>query len=116
MTDSTISAYLDAIKQSWQVEICRQLHQMVQNTLPDATARIQYGKPHYLKHGRYAAVLGTAKAWVSLTIFNAAELQAPAGLFESSENGERITIRIKQDQVVDYALLGELLRRAAETL
>lgn len=112
----TITAYIDGIEPRWQAEICRQLHQMVQDTLPDAAERIQYGKPHYLKNGKYAAVFGTAKGWVSLTIFNATELQPPAGLFEASAKGDRITIKIKQDQDVDYALLGDLLRQAAETL
>lgn len=116
MPDNTINAYLDAIEQSWQAEICRQIHQMVQDALPYAEERIQYRKPHYLKNGKYAAVLGVAKGWVSLTIFNAAELQPPDGLFESSENGGRITIKIKQDHDVDYDLLGDLLRQAAETL
>jgi hypothetical protein len=109
----TINAYLDAIQQPWQEKICRRLHEMVQDAIPDAEQRIQYRKPHYLKNGKYAAVFGTAKGWVSLTIFNAAELQPPVGMFESSENGDRITIKIKQDQDVDYALLGDLLRQAA---
>lgn len=115
MTEA-INAYIDAIQQPWQVKICQQLHEMVQGAIPDAEERIQYGKPHYLKNGKYAAVLGTAKGWVSLTIFNATGLQPPVGLFESSANGDRITIKINQDQDVDYTLLGDLIRQAADTL
>lgn len=58
-------------------------------------ARIQYGNPHYLQDGKYAAVIGTAKSWVAFTIFNAAALNAPDGLFEPGPP-ERRTIKIKE--------------------
>lgn len=115
MTD-VINTYIDNLEQSWQTEICRQLHQTVQSAIPNAEERIQYGKPHYLQDGKYAAVFGTAKGWVSFTIFNATELEPPTGLFETSGNGERITIKIKDGQDVDYALLGDLLKQAAHTI
>jgi len=65
------------------------------------TERLQYGKPHYLKDGKYARVLGTAKGWVSFTIVNAADLDAPDGLFEPGP-ADRKTIKIRQGQAVDY--------------
>jgi hypothetical protein len=71
-----------------------------------------FSKPHFLKHGKYAAVLGTAKEWVTLTIFNTESLQAPDGFFEPGP-AERKTVKIRQGQTVDYELLGQLMRQVA---
>ena len=60
-------------------------------------------------------MIGTAKGWVTLTIFNAAGLDAPAGLFEPGPP-ERKTVKIRQGQAVDYELLAGLLRAAAQGL
>jgi hypothetical protein len=67
-----------------------------------------------LKSGKYAAVLGTAKGWVTFTIFNATELQAPDGFFEEGPP-ERKTVKILKGQDVDYNLLGKLLKQAAQS-
>jgi hypothetical protein len=115
MTD-VIQGYIDSLGQDWQIDISQKLHQIIEESIPDVEKRIQYSKPHYLKNGSYAAVFGTAKGWVSLTIFNATDITPPDGLFERSDNGERLTIKIKKGQDVDYALLGDLIKQAAETL
>lgn len=110
-----IASFIDNLSQPWQADICRQFDQMVRNAIPDAQERIQYGKPHYLKNGKYACVLGTAKGWVSFTIFNAADLEAPDGLFEPGDPNRK-TIKIKDGQAVDYALLSNLVRQASAAL
>lgn len=109
-----VSAYIDKIDQPWQAEICTHIRQIVHQAVPQIEERIQYGKPHFLKDGKYAGVLGTAKGWVSFTIFNAQNLETPDGLFESSENGDRKTIKIKQGQEIDYNLLATLFQQANE--
>jgi hypothetical protein len=109
---NVIQDYIDNLDQDWQVDIARELHQTIQQTIPNLEQRIQYGKPHYLKDGKYVAVFGTAKGWVSFTIFNATDVTPPDGMFERSENGERITLKIKKGQAVDYALLGDLFKQA----
>lgn len=101
--------------QEWQAPVCEALRAMTLTALPTATERIQHGKPHYLVNKKYAAVIGTAKQYVTYTIFNAAELDPPAGLFEDGPP-ERRTVRIKQDQTVDYAQLAALLKSAATTI
>jgi len=111
-----ITQYIDKITQQWQAEVCNKLREVVHQAVPDVQERLQYGKPHFLKNGKYACVLGTAKGWVSFTIFNAQKLQIPAGLFEGSDTGDRQTIKIKQEQAVDYELLGKLIQQAASTL
>jgi hypothetical protein len=87
---------------------------MIHKAVPDVTERLQYGKPHYLKNGKYAAAFGTAKGWVALTIFNTAALEVPEGLFEPGPP-ERKTLKIKQGQAVDYDLLEELVGQASST-
>jgi hypothetical protein len=110
-----VTDYIDKIGPKWQADIAARIREIVLEAIPDVDERLQYGKPHYLKNGKYAAVLGTAKGWVSFTIFNAQSLQTPDGLFESSENGDRKTIKIREGQTVDYALLGRLVQQAAST-
>ena len=112
---SAVTDYIQNIKQEWQIEVSNQLHELVQKSVPDVTERIQYGKPHYQKNGKYAAVLGTAKDWVSFTIFNAQDIEAPEGLFEEGPP-ERKTIKIRKGQAVDYEQLGTLLQQAASSL
>jgi hypothetical protein len=114
--NQTIYEYIDAIDQNWQREVCERIDQIIRQSIPEVEDRIQYGKPHYLKHGKYACVLGTAKEWVSLTIFNAQTLDTPDVLFESSEKGDRKTIKIRQGQAVDYELLAKLTQQAAVSL
>ena len=60
-------------------------------------------------------MIGTAKGWVSFTIFNAAGIDGPAGLFEPGPP-ERKTVKIKQGQAVDYDQLATLLGQAASTI
>jgi hypothetical protein len=110
-----VTEYIQNIKQDWQIEISNRLNELVHQAVPEVTERIQYGKPHYLKNGKYAAVLGTAKDWVSFTIFNAKDVEAPEGVFEAGDP-DRKTIKIRKGQSVDYDLLARLLQQAASTL
>jgi hypothetical protein len=116
MMNQEVTNYIAKIEQKWQAEVCASIREIVHQSVPDVQERIQYGKPHFLKNGKYAGVLGTAKAWVSFTIFNAETLEAPEGLFESSDNGDRKTIKIREGQVVDYELLAKLVQQAASSL
>ncbi len=113
--NEAVSEYIQKISQEWQAEICTQLRQFVHQAVPEVVERIQYGKPHFLKNGKYAAVLGTAKDWVSFTIFNATALEAPEGFFEAGPP-ERKTAKIRKGQTVDYDLLAKLLNQAASSL
>ena len=117
MTNQEVTAYINMLNdkagQEWQAEVCNHLHQIAQENIPDFSERIQYGKPHFLKTGKYAAVLGAAKGWVSFTIFNATALQAPDGFFEEGAP-DRKTVKILKGQDVDYNLLGKLLKQAAQ--
>ncbi len=110
-----VTAYIENIKLDWQIEIARRINEVVHEAIPDVTERLQYKKPHYLKNGKYAAVLGTAKGWVSFTIFNAKDVEVPEDLFEAGDP-DRKTIKILEGQEVDYELLGQILQQASSTL
>lgn len=109
-----VTEYLEKIDQAWQAEICTHLRQIVQQAVPEVEERLQYGKPHFLKNGKYACVLGTAKDWVSFTIFNAGSLEAPEGFFEPGDPNRK-TIKIRKGQIVDYAFLTRLVQQAANS-
>ncbi len=111
-----ITDYISKLAQPWQAEVCNRVRQLIHEAVPEVTERLQYGKPHFLKGKTYAGVLGPAKGWVSFTIFNAEALQPPEGLFESSETGDRKTIKIREGQAVDYEMLKKLIQQAASTL
>ncbi len=113
--NEAITEYIQKIKEEWQAEVSTQLRQVVHQAVPAVEERIQYSKPHFLKKGKYVAVLGTAKDWVSFTIFNATDLEAPDGFFEPG-SPDRKTVKIRKGQTVDYELLTKYLQQAANTI
>lgn len=111
-----VTTYIDNLSQDWQTDLCRRIRQIILNSIPDVAERIQYGKPHFLKNGKYVCVLGTAKAWVSLTLFNAQALKAPDGYFEPSDTAARKTVKFRQDRPLEDAFLAGLVQQAASKL
>jgi len=115
--NQAVSDYIENLKtkpkQEWQAQVCNQIRETVHRSIPGVEERIQYGKPHFLKNGKYAGVLGTAKEWVTYTIFNAESLEAPIGFFEAGGPDERKTVKIRSGETVDTALLGKLIAQAA---
>ncbi|MFF2093153.1 DUF1801 domain-containing protein [Paenibacillus sp. NPDC058174] len=109
-----VTDFINAVKENWQAELCSRLRAVVQETIPNHQERMQYKKPHFLKNGKYAAVISTSKDAVSFTIFNTSSLELPEGLFDGPP--ERKTIKLRKDQPVDFQLLSSLLNQAAATL
>jgi hypothetical protein len=110
-----VTEYIQS-KVEWQHVVCGSLRQMILETISDVEERLQYGKPHYLKNGHYAAVISVAKDKISLMLFNATEIAEEKGFIRSMGNGERKVIDISQGQDVDYARLAALLKQASATL
>jgi hypothetical protein len=110
-----VTDFVQNVDKPWQAEVCENLRQVVHQSVPGVEERIQYRKPHFLKNGKYVAVVGTAKDWVSFTIFNAENLDAPEGLFEDGPP-ERKTVKIREGQDVDYELLTRFVEQAASTV
>jgi len=98
---------------AWQHAVCTSLREMILGVIPDAEERLQYGKPHYLKNGHYAAVIHVAKDKVSFMLFNASDVAEIKGLLRSMGNGERKTVDIIEGQNVDYAQLADILRQTS---
>ncbi|MFD2614268.1 DUF1801 domain-containing protein [Paenibacillus gansuensis] len=109
-----ITEFIENVKEPWQAQLCHDLRQVVHSVIPDVQERIQYNKPHFLKNKKYAAVISNSKDAVSFTIFNAAGLELPEGLFDGPP--ERKTMKFRNGQQVEDEMLTPLLRQASSTL
>lgn len=109
-----VTDFIEAIKEPWQGELCTRLREVVHQAIPGIQERVQYKKPHFLKNGKYAAVISTSKEAVSFTIFNPSELPFPEGNFEGPP--ERKTIKIKKGQLIDIDQLSSLTSQATSML
>lgn len=110
-----VTQYIEKL-QPWQKEAATTLRKLVLKTIPDAEERLQYGKPHYLKNGNYAAVISAAKDKLSFMLFNATELAEIKGYFQSTTAPDRKTATIKDGQAVDYKQLGDFLKQTSKSL
>ncbi len=108
-----VTAFIESLNQPWQVEVSSRLRDMVNRSVPDIAERIQYKKPHFLKNGKYAAVITPSKDAVAFMIFNAEGLELPTG-FEGPP--ERKWIKIREGQTPDYEMLAKLLVQASSSL
>ncbi|WP_422659212.1 DUF1801 domain-containing protein [Paenibacillus sp. EC2-1] len=109
-----VTDFIETVKEPWQGELCSSLREVVHQTIPDIQERVQYKKPHFLKGGKYAAVISTSKDAVSFTIFNTGGLTLPEELFDGPP--ERKTIKLKKGQSVDFSQLSSWLQQATATL
>jgi hypothetical protein len=100
----------------WQIAVCEALRMMIFETIPGVEERIQYGKPHYLKNGHYAAVISPAKDKISFMLFNALELKEIKGILKSASSPERKIVAITEGQAVDYQQLAGFLKQTSATL
>jgi hypothetical protein len=108
-----VTSFIQALNQSWQVEVCNQLRKMVHETITDVEERIQYKKPHFLKNGQFAAVISPSKDAIAFMIMNATGLEVPKG-FEGP--AERKWLKIREGDSPDYSLLSQLLAQASGSL
>ncbi len=100
----------------WQADVCTKLRELIHATAPTIEERLQYGKPHYLKDGSYAAVLYASKDKVSFMLFNANDVPEIAGLTRSLGNGDRKVFEILEGQAPDYAQIAEYTRQTTAKL
>ncbi|CAI6083803.1 DUF1801 domain-containing protein [Cohnella sp. JJ-181] len=108
-----ITQFIAELKEPWQAELCAALRELCFRVVPDALERMQYKKPHYLKNGKYAAVISTSKDAVSFTVFNADGIAFPASW---SGPPERKTIKIAKGQRADVEEIASLLGQASAVL
>lgn len=105
-----VTDFINGIKETWQKEAAVSLRELVYQVIPDAQERLQYKKPHFLKNGKYAAVISTSKDAVSFTIFNPAGIEFPEGIFDGPP--ERKTLKLRQGQTYDPEQLANLVAAA----
>lgn len=108
-----VTAFIENLGAAWQIELSKQLREMVCQTIPSVEERIQYKKPHFLKNGHYAAVISPSKDAIAFMIMNTAGMDFPKG-FEGPP--ERKWIKIKEGVSPDYTLLSSLLAQASQAL
>jgi len=102
--------------QPWQIDVCQKLRTIINQTIPDAEERLQYGKPHYLRNGHHAAVIAVAKDKVSFMVFNAMDVPEVKGFLRALGNGERKAVDIREAQHIDYSAVASLLEQTATAL
>ncbi|SDM61277.1 hypothetical protein SAMN04488137_1026 [Fictibacillus solisalsi] len=109
-----VTDFIEALQESWQRELSTNLREVVHRAIPDVHERIQYKKPHFLKNGKYAAVISISKDAVSYTIFNAAALELPEGMFNGPP--ERKTLKLRKGDTFDTGQLVSLVSQASSSL
>ncbi|MFM1652844.1 DUF1801 domain-containing protein [Brevibacillus sp. B_LB10_24] len=109
-----VTDFIEAIKEPWQKELSTHLRELVHKAIPDAHERVQYKKPHFLKNGKYAAVISTSKDAVSFTIFHTAELELPEGMFDGPP--ERKTLKLRKGDTFDSGQLVSWISQASGSL
>lgn len=109
-----VAEFIEALKEPWQRELSASLREVVHQAIPEAQERIQYKKPHFLKNGKYAAVISTSKDAVNFTIFNATALELPEGLFEGP--AERKTLKLRKGDAFPSEQLAAWVGQAVSTL
>ncbi|MBD8004368.1 DUF1801 domain-containing protein [Bacillus norwichensis] len=109
-----VTDFIATLKEPWQEELAASLRKVVHEAIPDVHERIQYKKPHFLKNGKYAAVISTSKAAVSFTIFNPSLLDLPGEIFAGPP--ERKTMKLQKGDTFEFEQLVSLVRQASATL
>lgn len=111
-----VTEYIQRITQDWQVEICNRLRTLIHQAIPDVTERIYMTTPNYVKNGKIICVFFAAKSWVNFTVFETKGLSIPEGLFDPSENPNRMQVKIKKGKSFDYEALAEFLGLVASAV
>ncbi|MFJ7738858.1 DUF1801 domain-containing protein [Lysinibacillus sp. NPDC097287] len=108
-----VTTFIDSLNQQWKIDVCNQLRELVHKSIPGVEEKIQYKKPHFLKDGKFAAVISPSKDAIAFMIMNTTELEIPKG-FEGP--AERKWLKIREGDSPDYDLLAQLLVQASSTL
>lgn len=110
-----VTKYIEKLPQ-WQQDVAESLRTMIQKAIPDIEEQLQYGKPHYLKNGNYAAVIHAGKDKLFFMVFNAENIAEVKGFLRSMGKGERKVVDITEGQTIDYDKLADLLKQTTNSL
>ncbi len=109
-----VTQYIDKTA-PWQIDVCGKLRAMIHETLPAVEEQLQYGKPHFLKNGQFAAVIAVSRArspsWGSTPRTFRWSRASPG-----SGQGERKVVDIEEGQDVDYTRIADILEKTTAAL
>lgn len=108
-----VTDFIKSLEEPWQLQLCDDLREAVHQAIPEVQERMQYKKPHFLKNGKYAAVISTSKKAVSFTIFNTEDQDIPKNFDGPSE---RKTLKILKGEKPDYNQLISLVQLSSINL
>jgi hypothetical protein len=111
-----VTEYIQKIEQEWQVEICQLIRKVIHQSVPDVKEQIKMTTPNYTKNGKVVCTFFAAKAWVTLTIFNAGNLEIPESLHNVSDYPDRMQLKIKKGQALDEHALAKFMEQAAKAI
>ncbi|MFC0211738.1 DUF1801 domain-containing protein [Paenibacillus chartarius] len=112
--NAEVTEFIESLQESWQRELSAGLREVVHQAVSDVQERMQYKKPHFLRNGKYAAVISTSKDAVSFTIFQVAGLELPEGMFDGPP--ERKTLKLRKGDSFDAGQLVSWVRQASGAL
>lgn len=98
----------------WRGETLGRMRKLIQEAVPDVVEELKWMGTPVWSHDGIICTGETYKSVVKLTFLKGASLQDPAGLFNSSLDGNtRRAIDIREGETVDAAAFKALIRQAA---
>ena len=99
----------------WRGETLAHVRRLIRAADPEVLEEVKWGRTPVWSHGGIITTGETYKDVVKLTFAKGASLPDPAGLFNSSLDGNvRRAIDIRQGETIDEAALQALVRAAVE--
>ncbi|MED1780705.1 DUF1801 domain-containing protein [Brevibacillus fortis] len=109
-----VTDYIQNITNESQVEVCNRIRQLIHENMPNVEEQVKYKQAFYSILGKQVCVYFPAKDWINVTLFQAANLEAPAGFFEKSDHADRKTIKIRNGKEFDFDVLAGLFKKLGE--
>ena len=99
----------------WRGETLARVRSLIRAADPEVLEEVKWGRTPVWSHGGIITTGETYKDVVKLTFAKGASLPDPAGLFNSSLDGNvRRAIDVRQGETIDEAALQALVRAAVE--
>ena len=109
-----IEARIEALG-DWRGETLARLRALIREADPEAVEEVKWGRTPVWSHAGIITTGETYKEVVKLTFANGASLPDPAGLFNSSLDGNvRRAIDFREGDAIDASALKALVRAAVE--
>lgn len=97
----------------WRGAVLAQVRDLIRTAGPEISEAIKWGRTPVWEHQGILCTGEVYKGWVKLTFPHGSALPDPSGLFNSSLEGVRRAIDIREGQAIDGPALQALIRAAA---